>query len=119
MASQESIDKESAPHYVWGSGCDGWRLLTAEGLAVIEERIPPGESEVRHYHEKALQFFYVLSGVLSFEIDGRELNVMPRQGIEIAPTIPHRVFNRTNEDVEFLIVSCPPSHGDRVLSDKT
>jgi len=118
MASQESIDKQSASHYVWGNGCDGWRLLTADSWAVIEERIPPGSSEVRHYHQVARQFFYVLAGTLSFEIDGKELDLTPRQGVEIAPTVPHRAFNGSRGDVEFLVISCPPSHNDRIVSEK-
>ena len=65
------IDKEGAEHYAWGGMCDGWHLLKGDTLSVIEERIPPGGSEVRHYHEKSRQFFYVLTGVLSFEVDGK------------------------------------------------
>lgn len=109
------IERRNAEHYVWGGRCEGWHLLKTEGLSVIEERIPPGGSESRHHHARAGQFFYVLAGVLSFEIDGREFDLTPRQGIEISPTVPHRVFNRSADDAEFLVISSPPSHGDRVL----
>ena len=119
MASTQRIDKQCASHYLWGNGCDGWRLLTADSLAVIEERISPGESEVRHYHEKSRQFFYILSGMLSFEIEGRDLELAARQGIEIPPSVVHRVYNRSAQDVEFLLISSPPSHNDRIQCDKT
>ena len=108
------IDKEGAEHYVWGGMCDGWHLLKGDALSVIEERIPPGGSEVRHYHKKSRQFFYVLTGVLSFEVDGKETDLRARQGIEIPPFSPHRVFNRSDSAAEFLVVSSPPSHGDRM-----
>ena len=108
------IDRQNAEHYSWGNGCDGWHLLKADELSIIEERIPPGASEVRHYHQKARQFFYVLAGVLSFEIDGKIYDLQSREGVEIGPSIPHRVFNRSADDAEFLVVSSPPSHGDRV-----
>jgi mannose-6-phosphate isomerase-like protein (cupin superfamily) len=108
------IEKNNAAHYVWGNGCDGWHLLKADALSVIEERIPSDGSEVRHFHEKSRQFFYVLAGVLSLEVDGKELDLRPRQGVEIAPYVPHRAFNRSSEDAEFLVISSPPSHGDRV-----
>jgi hypothetical protein len=39
-----------AEHYVWGSVCDGWRLLNEADLSVIQERVPPGQGEVRHFH---------------------------------------------------------------------
>jgi mannose-6-phosphate isomerase-like protein (cupin superfamily) len=85
------VQKSNAEHYVWGNGCDGWHLLKADAFSVIEERIPPGASERRHYHRAARQFFCVLSGVMSFEIDDRKINLESREGIEIAPSVPHRV----------------------------
>jgi mannose-6-phosphate isomerase-like protein (cupin superfamily) len=112
------IQKQTASHYVWGNGCDGWHLLAADSLSIIEERIPPGCSEVRHHHQTARQFFYILSGMLSFEINGKELDLTSRQGIEIAPSISHRVFNRSGHDAEFLVISSPPSYGDRQLDEK-
>jgi mannose-6-phosphate isomerase-like protein (cupin superfamily) len=99
---------------VWGGICDGWHLLKSDVLSVIEERIPPGGAEVRHRHQHARQFFYVLSGVLSFEIDGKEFDLTSRQGINVSPGDPHRIFNRSGVDAEFLVISMPSSHGDRM-----
>jgi mannose-6-phosphate isomerase-like protein (cupin superfamily) len=107
------IDKNNAEHYAWGGICEGWHLAKAGTLSVVEERIPPGGSEVRHRHQRALQFFYVLKGVLSFEVEGMEHDLSPRQGIEIRPSVAHRVFNRSAADAEFLVISTPPSHSDR------
>src|SRR5690348_13068636 len=56
----ELISTRTAEHYRWGEGCDGWFLLKAEGVHVIEERMPPGREEKRHYHSQAEQLFYVL-----------------------------------------------------------
>ena len=35
------------------------------------------------------------------------------EGIEIVPGAIHQFRNDSNEDVVFLVVSCPKSHGDR------
>lgn len=51
-----AIDRSSADHYVWGGVNDGWHLAKQPGLSVIEERIAPGASEIRHYHRRARQF---------------------------------------------------------------
>ena len=110
------ITRTSARHYHWGIACDGWHLVAADSLSVIEEQMPPGASEVRHHHQKARQFFYVLSGVLSVELAGEETDLLPRHGLEIAPATPHRVFNRADVPAEFLVISSPPSHGDRIES---
>ena len=108
------VDKQTAPHYSWGRGCDGWHLVQTATLSVIEERMPAGTSEVRHYHEKANQFFYVLRGHLSIEVSGNEFVLSSGQGVHIAAGEPHQVRNQASVDAEFLVVSNPPSHGDRV-----
>ena len=54
-----AIGHRNAEHYTWGEDCDGWHLVREPALSVIEESMPPGAQEVRHYHEKAQQFFYV------------------------------------------------------------
>jgi quercetin dioxygenase-like cupin family protein len=113
----DTIDKRTAQHYRWGEGCDGWRLAETAVLSVIEERMPPGASEVRHFHEKATQFFYVLQGTLTIEVEGREHVLDKRQGIQIAAGQAHRVRNRAASDAEFLVVSSPPSRDDRILAD--
>ena len=106
--------KSLAEHYVWGSSCDGWHLVRAAALSVIEERMPPGSREVRHRHAHARQFFYVLSGTLTIEVDGTTHRLGARVGIELPPGAAHQALNDGDADVEFLVVSAPPSHGDRI-----
>jgi len=105
--------RETSEHYVWGDGCDGWRLADHGRLSVIEERMPPGTSEIRHYHAAAMQFFYVLRGELHIELEGRTFALRERQGLEVAPLRPHQVMNRGAEPAEFLVVSQPATKGDR------
>jgi mannose-6-phosphate isomerase-like protein (cupin superfamily) len=100
-------------HYAWGGVCDGWHLLRGEDLSVIEESMPPGSEEQRHFHAKARQFFYVLAGELTMEVDGRLHSLIPRQGLEIAPGERHQAMNRSGIETRFLVISQPPSHGDR------
>jgi quercetin dioxygenase-like cupin family protein len=110
--------RSSADHYRWGAHCDGWHLVRADNLSVIEERMPPGSREARHRHTAAWQFFYVLSGVLTMEVDGRRHRLVARSGIEIAPGVPHQAINEGDADVELLVVSTPPSHGDRIAAEE-
>jgi len=56
------MSKETADHYVWGKGCNGWHLVKTAELSVIHERMPAGTSEAQHFHRRARQFFFVLSG---------------------------------------------------------
>ena len=108
------IDRATAEHYTWGDGCDGWHLVKGADLSVIQERMPPGAREVPHYHRASRQFFYVLAGTLTLETGGVLHRLTARQGLEIAPGAPHQAKNESADAVEFLVVSQPPSHGDRV-----
>jgi len=112
------IHAAAAPHYTWGGACDGWRLVESPDLSVIQERMPPGTSEVRHRHRRARQFFYVLRGRLAVECANLSHVVGPDAGLEIPPLAAHRVFNDSGEVVEFLVVSQPPSQGDREPVDE-
>src|SRR5262249_48555468 len=108
------ISKETAEHYVWGGNCDGWHLVKCAELSVIHERMPANTAEVRHFHSKARQFFFVLSGTATLEIDGRREILQQHEGAEVPPNVPHQMCNESNEDVEFIVLSQPASHGDRV-----
>jgi mannose-6-phosphate isomerase-like protein (cupin superfamily) len=108
------VSKKTAPHYVWGADCDGWHLVQTDSLSIIEERIPPGGGEVLHYHERAQQLFYILAGIATFEADGVETVVGPGEGYHVQPGVRHRIRNPGTEDLNFLVVSQPKSHGDRV-----
>jgi hypothetical protein len=77
--------RDTAEHYVWGNGCDGWRLVTQPDLSVIEERMPSGASEVAR-----------------------------GDSLEVPPQIVHRVYNPFPDDVRFLVVSTPTTAGDRI-----
>lgn len=105
---------KNAEHYLWGEGCDGWHLLKSDSLSVIQERMPSGTAEKRHYHGLAQQVFYVLSGRASFEMDGEIFFVNPGESIHVKKGSRHCIANQEEVDLEFLVISEPKSHGDRV-----
>ncbi|MBB5193132.1 mannose-6-phosphate isomerase-like protein (cupin superfamily) [Silvimonas terrae] len=110
------ISTTNAPHYHWGAGEDGWHLVRTPELSVIQERIGPGGTEARHYHEHASQFFYVLSGQLEIELAGAIHTLQAQEGLVIPPGVTHQVRNVSQTDAHFLVTSSPPSHGDRILA---
>ncbi|MCB0711453.1 MAG: cupin domain-containing protein [Ignavibacteriae bacterium] len=108
------VDIHSAEHYRWGDQCDGWHFLQTDKLSVIREWMSPGTSEVKHYHERADQFFYIVSGRGTMEIGGEVLTIEEDQGLRVSPGIPHRISNRSERDLHFLVISAPQSRGDRI-----
>jgi quercetin dioxygenase-like cupin family protein len=107
------INQDTAQHYGWGQGCEGWILVPSSDLLIIQEKMPVGTEEHRHFHSKARQFFFVLQGQLTMELDGIVHKVPAMSGIEIAPNCPHQARNNDDMDVEFLVVSSPTTRGDR------
>ena len=104
-----AISKETAEHYIWGNCCDGWHLVKNPQLNVIQERMP----EVRHFHHHAQQFFYVLAGKAVMEVDGSPIVLTTGEGIWIPAGTSHQMRNDSSQEINFLVISHPPSHGDR------
>lgn len=107
------VDKLSVPHYIWGDNCDGWILADKESLSVKLENMPTGTKEALHYHSSAQQFFFILKGVATFYIDGRQEEVGEQQGLLIAANTKHYIENKTENSIEFLVVSQPSTNNDR------
>jgi mannose-6-phosphate isomerase-like protein (cupin superfamily) len=118
MSNIRSISKQDAEHYTWGTSCDGWHLLKDDALSVIEEYMPPGTEEVKHYHESSQQFFYVLSGEALMDMCGEEITIKSGHGLSIPAKYVHKIKNGSKEPVRFLVISQPRSHGDRVIVEE-
>ncbi|HEX7962584.1 MAG TPA: cupin domain-containing protein [Terriglobales bacterium] len=108
-----AVSVDNVEHYTWGEACDGWHLVKSQELSIIEERMPPDTAERRHFHNKADQFFYVLSGEAQMEIEGQMFTLNARSGIFIEHGRPHRISNKSDHDVTFLVISRPTTRGDR------
>ncbi len=108
------ISIATADHYLWGGNCDGWHLVRAAELSVIQERVPPGGRETRHAHTRSRQFFYVLDGEAVLEVAGQRHVLAARTGLEVEPGLAHQFRNESDRDVIFLVVSQPPSQADRL-----
>jgi len=108
------VSIDNTEHFVWGEKCDGWHLVKSPALSVIQERVPCSCYEVRHLHQKSEQFFYVLSGIATIEVDGVVYMLTDGQGLHVPANVPHQLKNDGHEDLVFIVTSTPPSHGDRV-----
>lgn len=113
MKTQGATSVGNAEHYVWGGDCDGWHLLKHPDLSVIRERVPPGRGEIRHYHSRARQFFFVLTGRAVLEFDDGVVDFGPGEGVHVLPGVHHRFVNKGPGPVEFLVISSPTTLGDR------
>jgi mannose-6-phosphate isomerase-like protein (cupin superfamily) len=113
-AQPAPVNRENAEHYRWGNDCDAWYLVRDKQINVIEECMPPGAAEIRHHHKHAQQFFYILTGEVLMEVEGQTALIQAGSGIRILPGARHQIRNPSSSPVRLLVISQPPSHGDRV-----
>lgn len=73
--------------------------------------MPPNTSEVRHYHKFSRQFFFVLNGMATLEVNRERLILNPQEGYEIPPLILHQIINETDFDLEIMVNSKQNSRG--------
>ncbi|HXJ90676.1 MAG TPA: cupin domain-containing protein [Candidatus Binatia bacterium] len=108
-----AVSRVNAEYYRWGHDCDAWHLVKDPQLTVIEELMPPGAAEVRHYHKEAQQFFYILAGEAIMEVEDDPVLVPAGSGIRILPGVWHQIRNPSSSALRLLVISHPPSHGDK------
>lgn len=106
--------KENSEHYIWGNQCDSWILKNTQALTVKQEKMPAGTSEKLHYHEMAEQFFYILQGEAVFFINEEKFWVKQNESISIPPRAKHFISNESEAEIEFLVISNPPTDYDRI-----
>ena len=100
-------------HYKWGNDCDGWVLADTEALSVKQELMPGQTAENLHYHKNAQQFFFILKGNATFEVEGLVFSVKENEGFHIPAGRKHRIINNSNADLEFILSSQPSTNNDR------
>ena len=88
-------------------------LVNTDALSVKQELMPGNTAESLHYHEKAQQFFFILKGIATFEVEEQFFLVKENTGFHIPAGKKHRIINNANTDLEFILRSQPSTNNDR------
>lgn len=67
--------------------------------------MPPKTQEKKHHHKVSQQFFKILSGKATFEIENEIVEIEEGHGIHIPPKTKHRIRNDQWENLEFILIS--------------
>jgi len=82
-----------------------------QNQSLAEATLPPGSATDRHYHKLSEEFYFILSGTGSMEIDGVTQEVGPGDAILIPPKAWHQIT--AAEPLRFLCCCAPAySHED-------
>ena len=83
----------------------------AQNQSLAEARVAAGGTTQRHYHRLAEEFYFILEGRGTMEIDGETRVVGPGDGIVIPPGARHTIA--ADEALRFLCRCAPPyAHED-------
>jgi mannose-6-phosphate isomerase-like protein (cupin superfamily) len=79
--------------------------------SLAEARVPAGGATQRHFHKLSEEFYFILEGSGTLEIDGETRAVGPGDAILISPGARHTI--RAATDLRFLCCCAPAySHED-------
>jgi mannose-6-phosphate isomerase-like protein (cupin superfamily) len=86
-----------------------------QNQSLAEARVPAGGVTQRHYHKLAEEFYFILEGRGTIEIDGESREVQRGDAILIPPGAWHSIA--ASESLRFLCCCAPPyAHEDTYLA---
>jgi len=81
--------------------------------SLAEATLPPGGSTRRHYHRASEEFYFLLEGNGTMELDGETRRVGPGDAVLIPPGSRHQITATGKRSLRFLCCCAPPySHED-------
>jgi len=80
----------------------------ATALSVLVLTLDPGAEVPVHYHEKAEQILFFLSGRGSVSVGGRETDAPPGTTVHVPTRIAHGIANPVDAPLVFLETTSPP-----------
>lgn len=98
-------------------------LLTGEDsagtIAVFEVGVPAAQrlAAPAHSHGHYEETIYGIEGVLTWTVDGRQIDVGPGQALCIPRGVVHRFDNNTGQDVKVLCMVTPAAIGPQYFRE--
>ncbi|MBB4704081.1 cupin domain-containing protein [Sphaerisporangium siamense] len=100
---------EAATEYV--SGQQTYRMLSSRGPHLVLEpllvRIAPGGRREDAYGHAGEEFAFVLEGELLYEVEGVEHRLFPGDSVHLRSTVPHSMYNDTDQVTTVVSVVTP------------
>ncbi|MCW5980824.1 MAG: cupin domain-containing protein [Bryobacteraceae bacterium] len=92
---------------------------SAGSVAVFELFVPSGQRLMApaHSHDRYEETIYGISGVSTWTVDGRPIDVGPRQALCIPRGAVHRFDNNGSQDVKALCVITPAAIGPQYFRE--
>jgi mannose-6-phosphate isomerase-like protein (cupin superfamily) len=94
------------------------RNSSLRNQSLAEARLSVGGSTQEHYHRKAEEIYYIISGEGRIRIEGEERTVGVGDAVAIPPRSRHKLWN-TGKGLLTLLCCCAPAyeHEDTVITE--
>ena len=87
-----------------------------QNQSLAEATVPVGQPTDRHYHKLSEEFYFILEGQGTMEIDGETRDVGPGDAILIPPNAWHQIT--ASQTLRFLCCCAPPyAHEDTYFAN--
>ena len=83
------------------------KQLEAETLGARLWRLHPGQASTWHRHFEAHELYILLEGEGRVRVEGEVLTLDPLSALHVEPEHPRQLFNDTDADALWLVVSAP------------
>jgi mannose-6-phosphate isomerase-like protein (cupin superfamily) len=84
----------------------------ARNQSLAEATVEPGGETAEHYHPRAEELYYFVSGAGRMRLGGEEGPVRVGDCVVIAPGTRHKLFNTGSEPL-VLLCCCAPAYSDQ------
>ncbi len=85
---------------------------TNDAYVTVHAVVPPGHGPPPHVHRHQEESFYVLSGEMTFWLDGQARRAGAGEFVRIPPGRPHCFKNESDSDVTMLFTVVPAARID-------
>jgi quercetin dioxygenase-like cupin family protein len=84
------------------------KQLEAGTLGARLWRLRPGQASTKHRHEREEELYVLLEGRGRIRVDDEVLELAPLDALLVEPDSVRQVFNDTDAEALWLVVSAPP-----------
>lgn len=84
-----------------------WDARSTQGSDLFDVTVPPGGGTPRHVHSVETESFYVIDGVVTFNLGDETIHAHPGTFVIGIPGVPHAFRNETSKRARMICTSVP------------
>jgi mannose-6-phosphate isomerase-like protein (cupin superfamily) len=113
------VNLDQLTPFITADGSTIRELEHTERQSLAEATVQPGGETAEHYHPRAEEIYYFVSGRGRMRLGKEEASVRAGDCVVIPPGTPHKLWNSQPDPMVLLCCCAPPySHDDTVITGR-